>query len=394
LKHCTHEVLWTSIEDLVRAHVRDFVEAVAEDELSVCLDRERYGRGGEGYRNGHRERTLLTTFGPLEISVPRARLFGSDGESSEFHCSMLPRSKRLTKSAEALIVATYLCGVSTRRSAVALAQVLGPGVSRSTVSRCLQDLRPSWEAFQKRDLKEEGIERLILDGFSLSVRIDGKSTRMTILVAMGICSDGRKFVLSFKEMAGESKAAWQEILEDLSERGVGQPALAIVDGSKGLEAALAEIWPKILVQRCTVHKERNLLAHAPESLHEELKEDYVQMMYAASVEECQELRGEFLAKWKSKCPKVAKSLEEAGEQLFSFLRFPPSQWKSLRTTNAIERLNEEFRRRVKVQGMQPNGETVCMLFWALLASGAITMRRVVGYQTLQEKTKEDIVAAA
>jgi putative transposase len=393
LQNCTHETLWASIEDLVRAHVSGFIQAVVEDEVTIALERGRYERGGSGYRNGHRERTLVTTFGPVEISVARARMV-ADSVESEFRSSVIPKSRRLTKNAEALIVATYLCGVSTRRCQVALAQALGPGISKDMVSRCLASLKPEWEAFQKRDLSSEGIVRLVLDGTWIDVRMDRKSTKMTILVALGIRSDGTRIVLAIKEMASESKAAWAELLEDLSSRGVKEPELVITDGSKGLESALAEIWPKTLVQRCTVHKHRNLLAHAPESLHEELNQDYNQMIYAPSAVEAIAFRKEFLAKWRSKCPKVATSLEEAGDKLFTFLRFPPAQWKSLRTTNSIERINEEFKRRVKVQGLQPNGESVCMLFWALLASGAMKLNRAAGAETMSQKPKPNLDLAA
>jgi len=393
MDNCTTVALFESLEELIRAHVRDFIEEVVEDEVAEAIDRTRYARGGQGYRNGHRERTLLTTMGEVEISVPRARILTEDGER-EFHSPMMPRNRRLTQNAESLIVACYLCGVSTRKSAVALSQALGPGVSKSTVSRCLERLRPEWESWQKRDLTEDKIERLILDGIVLHVRVGGKSERMTILVALGVRSDGRKVALAFKPMGAESKEAWREILEDLSSRGVKQPRVVIMDGSKGLEAALAEVWPLALVQRCTVHKEANLLAKAPESLHEELKADYTLMMYADTAEQAVVQRKLFLEKWRVKCPAVARSLEEAGDRLFTFLRFPRCQWKSLRTTNAIERLNEEFRRRVKVQGMQPSSESVCMLFWALLASGAIKMRKVDGFETLHEQPKEELNLAA
>jgi putative transposase len=393
LENCTHETMWSSVEDLVRAHVRDFVQSVMEDEVSIALERSRYERGGVGYRNGHRDRTVLTTFGPVELSVPRARL-RSGSEQSEFHSSVIPKSRRLSGNVEALVVSTYLCGVSTRRSSIALAQALGPGVSRSTVSRCLDSLKPQWEAFQKRDLSSDGIKRLILDGTYVDVRVDRKSTKMTILVALGVRSDGQKVVLAFKEMASESKAAWTELLEDLDSRGMKGPDVVITDGSKGLESALAKIWPQTLVQRCTVHKERNLLAHAPEAMHEELKEDYRALMYAPSVEEALELRKAFLSKWRSKCPMVARSLQEAGDKLFTFLRFPPAQWKSLRTTNAIEKLNQEFKRRVKVQGLQPSGESVCMLYWALFATGVVKLKKVDGFETLHVEPSKPLELAA
>jgi transposase-like protein len=133
-----------------------------------------------------------------------------------------------------------------------------------------------------------------------------------------------------------------------------------------------------------VHKHRNLLAHAPEPLHEEVSADYTDMIYAAAAQEIEQRRRAFLREWRLKCRAVADSLEEAGERLFTFTRLSPSQWKSARTTNAIERLHEEFKRRIKTQTVLPSAETAAMLFWALLASGQITMRKVDGWQTLAE----------
>lgn len=393
MQHCTQVSLWSSVEDLVRTRVREFVEEVVEQELTEFLERSRYERGGAGYRNGRRERTLVTTTGTLKLSVPRGRLNSGEGDK-EFRSSVLPKGRRLTPRTESLIVATYLCGVSTRNVELALTEALGAGVSKSSVSRALASLRPQFEAWKQRDLTNLKVKRLILDGFGVPVRMDGKSHRLTILVAIGIREDGTKEVLALHAMASESKQAWLEILEDLSSRGVKGLDLVVGDGSKGLEAAIAEVWANVLVQRCTVHKERNLLAHAPEGMHEELKAEYSRMMYADTAEQALELRRAFLNKWRAKCPGVARSLEEAGDRLFTFLRFPPSQWKGIRTTNAIERLNEEFRRRVKVQGLEPGGDSVCMLFWALLASGKVVMRKAVGYESLNEPIKEELRLAA
>jgi hypothetical protein len=145
------------------------------------------------------------------------------------------------------------------------------------------------------------------------------------------------------------------------------------------------LWPDVPAQPCTVHKHRNLLAHAPDTLHEEVTADYTDMIYAETAKAVQAKRKTFLRKWRLRCPAVATSLEEAGDRLFAFLRLPPSQWKSARTTNAIERLHEEFKRRIKTQTVLPSAETAAMLFWALLASGQITMRKVNGWQTSDEK---------
>ena len=164
--------------------------------------------------------------------------------------------------------------------------------------------------------------------------------------------------------------------------------------AKGLDAALAALWTNVPVQRCTVHKHRNLLAHAPERLHEEISADYTDMIYAATKAEIETRIKAFIRKWRLKHRPVADSLEEAGDRLFTFARFPPDQWRSIRTTNAIERLHEEFKRRIKTQTVLPSAETAAMLFWALLASGQITMRKVDGWKTLAHKPSDQPIDLA
>ena len=236
--------------------------------------------------------------------------------------------------------------------------------------------------------------RLILDGTVVRVRLDKKATSISLLVALGVRADGQKVLLAIKNMGGESEAAWRALLDELVKRGLKTPELVIVDGAPGLEKALAALWSDAPVQRCTVHKHRNLLAHAPERLHEEISNDYKDMIYAATKQEVEAKRKTFIRKWRLKCRAVADSLEEAGDKLFTFTRFPQSQWKSIRTTNAIERLHEEFKRRIKTQTVLPCAETAAMLFWALMASGQITMRKVDGWQSLAEKPADQIIDLA
>ena len=220
--------------------------------------------------------------------------------------------------------------------------------------------------------------RLILDGTVVHVRLDRQSTALSILVAMGVRADGQKMLLGLRALAGESEAAWRDLLQDLESRGLNRSELVIIDGGKGLEAALAALWPNSAVQRCMVYKLRNLIAHAPKKLHEELTADYSAMIYAETAALALARRQAFLRKWRLRCPGVARSLEEAGERLFTFLRYPPVQWQSIRTTNAIERLHEEFKRRIKALCVLRCADTACMMFWALLASGHITLRMVDG----------------
>jgi transposase-like protein len=223
-----------------------------------------------------------------------------------------------------------------------------------------------WEAWGRRDLAGEDIVRLILDGTVVRVRLDRKATSVSLLMVLGVRRDGQKVLLAVRNMGGESEAAWRAVLDDLVARGLRTPEFLIIDGAAGLEKALAALWPAVPAQRCTVHKHRNLLAHAPERLHEEISADYTDMIYAETAKEIEARRRAFLRKWRLKCRAVADSLEEAGEMLFAFTRLPSSQWKSARTTNAIERLHEEFKRRIKTQTILPSAETAAMLFWALL----------------------------
>jgi putative transposase len=382
------------LEEAVRFHVRALIEQLLEEELEAALGRGRYERGAisNGRRHGHRPRQLVTTFGPLDLSVPRARLQDEVGEQ-EWKSALLPAYQRLSRRAEALIAEAYLAGMNTRRVRRALAKLFEGHVGKDVVSRVWQRTRAAWQAWQERDLAGDDIVRLILDGTLVKVRLDRKATAISLLIVLGVRRDGQKVVLAIKNMGGESEAAWRAVLDDLTARGLAKPDLVIVDGGKGLEAALASLWDDVPVQRCTVHKERNLLAHAPKHLHDEIKADFNDMMHAKTADQVLSKRKLFLAKWRLRCQPVAKSLEEAGLRLFTFLRYPPEQWRSLRTTNAIERLHEEFKRRIKTQCLLPCAETAAMLFWALLASGQITMRRVDGWPTL-ERSPTDLDLAA
>ena len=385
------------IEAGLRDRVREFIQTMIESELEEVLARPRYvrrpkkdceddGAGGvTGHRHGHRSRTLLGTFGRVEIAVPRARLDTADGRTTEWKSKALRAYQRRTKRADSLIAGAYLAGTNTRRVRRALAAVFGGAVSKDTVSRVWRKVKTDWDAWNARSLAEEPIVRLILDGTVVRVRLDRKATSIVLLVVLGVREDGQKVLLTVKNMGGESSEAWRAVIDDLVKRELRKPEFLIVDGGTGLEQALAALWGDVPTQRCTVHKHRNLLAHAPQRLHDEVSADYNDMIYALSPTQIEERRRAFIRKWRVKCRAVADSLEEAGDRLFTFTRLPPSQWKSARTTNAIERLHEEFKRRIKTQTVLPSAETAAMLFWALLASGQITMRKVDGWQTLTQK---------
>ena len=386
------------IEAGLRERVREFIQGMIEAELEAALSRPRYARrrkeatgnadgasGITGHRHGHRSRSLLGTFGRVEIAVPRARLATAEGKTTEWKSTALRAYQRRTKQADSLIAGAYLAGTNTRRVRRALSAVFGGAVSKDTVSRVWRKVKGDWDAWNARSLAAEPIVRLILDGTVVRVRLDRKATSIVLLVVLGVREDGQKVLLAVKNMGGETSEAWRIVLDDLVKRGLRRPEFLIVDGGSGLEQALAGLWGDVPTQRCTVHKHRNLLAHAPQRLHEQVSADYTDMIYAASSGEVEARRRAFIRKWRLKCKAVADSLEEAGDRLFTFTRLPLSQWKSARTTNAIERLHEEFKRRIKTQTVLPSAETAAMLFWALLAAGQIAMRKVDGWQTLNHK---------
>ena len=395
------------IEAGLRERVRELIQAMFEGELDEVLSRARYARrakpprgetqaaaGVTGHRHGDRSRALLGTFGRVEIKMPRARLNSEDGKTKEWSSQALRAYQRRTLAADALIAGCYLAGTNTRRVRRALRALFGGAVGKDTVSRVWRKVKSDWEAWNARSLAEEPIVRLILDGTVVRVRLDRKATSFSLLVVIGVRADGQKVLLAIKSMGGESAEAWRTVLDDLIERGLRRPELLIADGALGLEKAIAAVWDGVPVQRCTVHKHRNLLAHAPERLHEEISADYTDMIYAATPREIEARRKTFIRKWRLKHRAVADSLEEAGDRLFTFTRLPPSQWKSARTTNAIERLHEEFKRRIKTQTVLPSADTAAMLFWALLASGQINMRKVDGWQTLATKPSDQPIDLA
>src|SRR5271156_2609708 len=295
------------IENMIRGQVRGLIEEMIRSELDATLSRPRYGRRGghaegrgsttavvTGHRHGSRVRTLMGTFGKTEIAVPRARLNMPGGKTTEWKSRVLRNYQRRTRAADALIAGAYLAGPNTRRVRRALRSVFGGEVGKDTVSRVWRKVKGDWDAWNSRSLAEEPVVRLILDGTVVRVRLDRKATSISLLVVIGVREDGQKVPLAIKQMGGESTEAWRTVLDDLVRRGLRRPELLIVDGGAGLESAIAAVWDSVPVQRCTVHKHRNLLAHAPERLHEEITEDYNEMIYAKTPEEIEKHRKAFI----------------------------------------------------------------------------------------------------
>ena len=381
-----------TLEELMRERIRATIEIIVDEELEAALGAGRSQRVGSvraGYRHGKRERTLTTSLGATTIALPRARIEDAQGQRREWRSRMIPRYQRRTERVDEAILGVYLSGANTRRLRGALSPLLrGAPLSKDAVSRLVGRLREDFAAWAKRDLGELQVRYLFLDGWYPRVRIGKKRVRVPVLVTLGVCADGRRVVLDLRLAGAESGQAWLDAVRALAGRNLGAPVLAVIDGNPGLAAALKVQWPKIAIQRCTNHKLWNLLAKAPAHLREELAEDYRRMIYAESRQAVEKARIAFLRKWKLRSQAVSTSFEEAGDDLFTFIAFPPSQWKALRTTNALERINEEFRRRTKTQASLPSEEAVLFLLFGLLRSGQIRLRRLVGWQDLANNNSQ------
>jgi putative transposase len=374
------------LSEALRGKVREVILTLAEAELSEVLAALPYERKGErrGYRNGRRERWVSTGLGATAIEVPRARLT-QGGKEKEWQSVLIERYQRRARSVDSALLGCYLSGANGRRIRGALSPLLrGAPLSKSAISRIVGRLQALFTDWRQRSLKTESVVFVYLDAICLRVRIANKVVSVPVLVALAVKADGEKVVLDLELLQSESSECWGGFVEGLVGRGLNRPCLVIIDGNKGLRAAVEKNWPGIEVQRCTVHKLRNLERHVPRHALEEVKSDYHRIIQAESLEQARKAYREFVVKWKKLAPKVAASLEEAGEELLAFYRFPNSQWKSLRTTNAIERLNGEFRRRVKTQGSLPSAQAAEFLLFGLIISGQIRMRRIDGWRDLKQ----------
>ena len=388
------------LHDHVRQVVRHLIEQLVEAELDEALGGRRYVRcaagGRRGYRHAARERTLTTSSGATALTVPRARLFDEPGAATqEWHSQLLPRYHRRSRAVDETVLGAYLAGTNTRRMQRALQPLLkGAPLSKSAVSRVMRTLRESFEAWRTRPLDSEPIAYLFLDGIAVKVRVDRRVQSVPILVALGVTATGEKRLLALQLMGNESKAAWGALVEDLASRDLPAPVLVVMDGNAGLRHAVGQAWPQAAVQRCVVHKLRNLEAHAPKRVVDEIRATFHAITEADSERAARAAYTRFLRTWRRRAESVARSLEEGGDELMTFFRFPRSQWKCIRTTNMIERLNEEFRRRLKTQGSHPLEASVLRLLYALYQSGQINLRRLDGWYDIPRALKQQRKIAA
>ena len=366
----------------LRSRVREGFVELLEAELCSALGAGRHERSQarRGYRHGSEEREISTEGGTVLLEVPRGRVFAEDGKTSEFQSKVLPRYQRRTARVEEAILGCYLGGINTRRARRALEGLLGDeNLSKSAISRVVQRLKDRFFAWQSRDLSSEYYAYLYFDATNLRVRVGKRVVKLPVLVVLGVREDGQKVLVTLEVAGRESKGSWESLVNGLSKRGLRSPKLAILDGLAGLVSVVEDVWAACAVQRCVVHKLRNLMDKAPKHIQQEVKRDFDAIVYAKDKEVAQRAYAAFVKKWAKEAKSVVDSLEEAGEKLLTFFDFPKSQWKSLRTTNGIERVNAEFKRRTKTQGSFCNETSALVLLFGMVALGQLRFRRIDGW---------------
>src|SRR5256712_1073048 len=389
-----HELEPVSLSALIHQHVRIAIETAMHEELRAALGTTPYERSDvrRGYRNGTKARTLTGPTGPVVLTLPRATLFAGP---KEWTSRIVPRYRRRMPEVNEAVIATYLAGGNTRRIRGALQPLLKAApLSKSAVSRVIATLKEGLETWRTRLLADLDVIYVYLDGFALRVRTAGKVVGVPVLGVVGVLADGRKHLLALELCNGESLAAWKGCLDDLVARGLRAPVLAIIDGNPGLRRAVGEAWPRAAVQRCCVHKLRNVERKAPKHALAEIRDDFHRIVYAASADAAHAAYATFERVWGKRCPGVVTSLRDGGDELLTFFAFPKTQWKALRSTNVIERLHEEFRRRVKTQGSLPSEDAAIVLLFSLVASGQIKLRRIDGWRRIAAVLSQHAAGAA
>lgn len=357
------EMMTMNIQKTVGGYLTKLMDA----ELTHHLGRKRYerGEGKKNHRNGSYPRNFcIKGIGEVEVEVPRDR-------AGDYKTQVLPKGKRYeTRIAEDLSM-MYLSGISTRTLSLLSRRLIGRKLSHAEVSTANRELQEAVEKWRTRDLSKEEIKYLFLDGTNFSMRSGRNVEKIPVLAAIGVRKDNTRLVVGLQSGDKESAATWREFFKDLKQRNLdgAHVSLGVMDGLPALEKVFMEEFPKAKTQRCQVHVARNVLAKAPQKLKEKVADDMRSIFYASSKDKAMEFYEEFIEKWGKEIPSAVKSLENSIQSCLTFFNFPKEEWISLRTTNIIERLNKEFKRRTKSMEIVA-GENAC---YGLLAFISLKM---------------------
>jgi len=348
----------------IQEAVGKFLTNLMDSELTHHLGRDKYERkeGHTDYRNGSYARTFcIKGIGDVEIRMPRDR-------NGDFQTQIIPRSKQYEDRITEDIAAMYLTGISTRTLSLLSKRLIGRSISPAEVSNASIELKKSVEKWRSRDLSHDKIKYLIIDGVNFNMRISGSIQTVPILVVIGVREDNTRLVLLIQSGDKESATTWREAFKDLKARGLDGlfVQLGIMDGITGLEKVFKEEFPNAKVQRCQVHVARNVIAKVPQKLKQTVADDLRSIFYASSRKKADEFAKAFADKWEKELPSAVKSLSNSLDACLTFFSFPEEEWISLRTTNSIERLHKEFKRRTKPMEIVA-GENACYLLLAFIS---------------------------
>ena len=343
--HQGPESLFEMIRSKVQQSVEGYLNQLMKDELSGFLGRKPYERIEEetNHRNGSYGRKFtLKGIGEVAVKVPRDR-------KGQFTTQVIPRSKQYEDSLREDLCAMFLAGVSTRTLSILSERLIGQKISPNEVSNSSRALTEAVEAWRERDLSTESFKYIFVDGVNFSMRVNGSVEKVPVLVAIGVNEEGHRTVLGLQAGDKESASNWREFFKDLKRRGLdcNKVLLGIMDGLPGLEKVFEDEFPAAKVQRCQIHVTRNVLAKVPRKLKKVIADEIRSIFYASSREKALEFFDQFKTRWEKEVPSAVKCLEASLDSCLTYLEFPEEEWICLRTTNVIERLNKEFKRRTK-----------------------------------------------
>jgi putative transposase len=351
--------LFSKSPDGLREIVRAVMQEMLEAEMTDAVGAEKGERTGArlGYRSGYYTRTLVTRVGKLELRVPQDR----DGR---FSTELFERYQRSEQALVATLAEMYVQGVSTRKVKAITEELCGHSFSASAISAINKRLDESLDAFANRPLAEP-FPYLILDARYEKVRDGGVVMSQAVLIAIGIDWDGRRQILAVEMANRESRSSWKDFLLGLRRRGLTGVEFVVADDHAGLRSAVREVLAESAFQRCYVHFLRNALDHLPRKADDDCLQELRWLYDRRSIEETRQDLAAWIAKWGARYPKLVSWVEETIEETLTFYRLPRQHHKHLKSTNMLERLNEEIKRRTHVVRIFPNADACLRLVRAL-----------------------------
>lgn len=378
-------------KDSFRELLREVLQEVLEQEMTEAIGAEKGERspGRLGYRSGYYGRALVTRVGKLELRIPQDR-------QGHFSTQIFERYQRSEKALVSALAEMYIQGVSTRKVKAITEELCGYAFSASAISAVNKTLDESLERFAKRPL-EENYPYLVLDARYEKVREDGVIRSQAVQIAIGINDEGRRQVLAVELANRESQTSWRDVLLGLKSRGLKGVEFVVSDDHPGLKRAIAEVIPEAVWQRCYVHFLRNALDHLPRKAVDDCRQELRWLYDRRDLSEAQKDLTQWLERWGTRYPKLCEWVEENIGETFSFYRLPLQHHKHLKSTNMLERFNEEIKRRTRVARIFPNEASCLRLIRALAVEtheGWLEASRYLNMDLLKEHKKLRISLAA